>query len=85
VESNPAPSDILVPLRVYVSEATALPWLILRVGLAVTLETIGLGGGWHAIHFSARTDSDIAQLIAIRAGLGIGFDTWRWRGRRLSS
>jgi DNA-binding transcriptional LysR family regulator len=30
-------------------------------------------GGWHEIHFSFRTDSDIAQLMAIRAGLGIGF------------
>jgi len=29
--------------------------------------------GWHDIHFSFRTDSDIAQLMAIRAGLGIGF------------
>jgi DNA-binding transcriptional LysR family regulator len=29
--------------------------------------------GWHEIHFSFRTDSDIAQLMAIRAGLGIGF------------
>ncbi|MBO0753828.1 MAG: LysR family transcriptional regulator [Bradyrhizobiaceae bacterium] len=29
--------------------------------------------GLDDIHFSFRTDSDIAQLMAIRAGLGIGF------------
>jgi DNA-binding transcriptional LysR family regulator len=29
--------------------------------------------GFDAVHFAFRTDSDIAQLMAVRAGFGIGF------------
>jgi hypothetical protein len=29
--------------------------------------------GFDSVHFAFRTDSDVAQLMAIRAGLGIGF------------
>jgi hypothetical protein len=29
--------------------------------------------GFEAVHFAFRTDSDVAQLMALRAGFGIGF------------
>jgi DNA-binding transcriptional LysR family regulator len=29
--------------------------------------------GFDAVHFAFRTDSDVAQLMAVRAGIGIGF------------
>jgi DNA-binding transcriptional LysR family regulator len=35
-------------------------------------ETLAAMQGLEAVHFAFRTDSDLAQLMAIRAGFGIG-------------